>query len=204
MRKRIVVTLITVALAASGGAIASAQTEAPKSDEPRSEQKKRGGDERKPADPAAKQERPREDKSPQPDNPEKRRAEGQKRRGGENHKRFGPGMGRAIHGELLVPVRSEDGSDTPRTFETVMFDRGRVISATDDKLTLERPDAQRVTVTLTEETSFRGVSKGSELREGSPVFVVAKDGVARHVGQPKPHPQGEKRPRSAEESPKPE
>ncbi|HVE94567.1 MAG TPA: hypothetical protein VNB24_06570 [Acidimicrobiales bacterium] len=189
MRKRVIVTLITVGLAVSGGAIASAQTDAPKDERPARETPK-------PAAPADKAEKPREPK-PERGDAEKRRAEGQKRPGEHgnkgHHKNFGPGMGHAIHGEVLVPVRSEDGSETPRTYETVVFDRGRVVSATDQQLTLERPDGQRVTVALNDNTSFRGVEKGSELREGTPVFVVAKDGVARHVGQPKPHPNGEKR-----------
>jgi hypothetical protein len=89
---------------------------------------------------------------------------------------------------LIVPVRPAEGAadDAAVTYETVEFDRGKVVTASDEKLTLERPDGKQVTVTLNDATTFKGVSKGSELTVGEPVFAVSKDGVARHVGQPKP------------------
>jgi len=199
MRKRIIVTLITVGLAVSGGAIASAQTDTGKTRDPADKTPKTApAPDKKEAAPADK---PARDSDKPPRDSDKRRAEGQKHPDRRDGKKFGPGVGHAIHGELLVPVRSEDGSDAPRTFETVIFDRGRVVTATDEQLTLERPDGQRVTVALNDDTSFRGVSKGSELKEGSPVFVVAKDGVARHVGQPKPRPEGEKKRQAPGEKP---
>lgn len=160
MRKRLIVPFLAIGLALSGGAIAMAQS-AP---EP-------------PADaPALGRQGPKSHAGPHA--PNHGRGHGPK---------FAPGVGHAIHGEVIVPVRPAEGTpeDAEPTFETVEFDRGKVVTATDDELTLERPDGVKVTVTISDATRFKGASKGSELTIGSPVFVVAKDGTARHIGQPR-------------------
>jgi hypothetical protein len=42
-----------------------------------------------------------------------------------------------------------------------------------------------VTVTVNDDTRFRGVDSASELQTGKPVFVVSSDGVAKGVAQRK-------------------
>ena len=185
MRKRLFVSLAVAGLVLSGGAIAIAQT----------------------ADPAVKPaETPKTPKAERAPGTKMERADkpgrGPKGPGGPHG--FGPGVERAVHGDLIVPVRPADGdANATPTFETVQFDRGKVVTATDESLTLERPDGKQVTVALNGDTKFKGVSKGSELTAGSPVFVVSKDGVARTVGQPRPgdHPKRGPRPEKAPAEP---
>lgn len=174
MRKRIIAIAVTTGLALSGGAFAAAQTDVKSPDEAA---EKSSSEPRK--------NRPDKGEGPRPDKGEGPRPDKGDR--GRHGNKFGHGVGHAIHGELIVPVRPAEGAaDAKPTFETVEFDRGKVVRSTDEKLTLERPDGVQVTVTLNDETKFRGASKGSELAPGSPVFVVSKDGVARQVGKPKP------------------
>ena len=90
----------------------------------------------------------------------------------------GPGpMGRAVHGDLIV--RTKDG-----TFENVTFDKGQVVSHDGGKIVLKRPDSDtNVTITLTDDTRYRGVENASEIRDGERAVVVSKDGKAVSVGQ---------------------
>jgi len=102
---------------------------------------------------------------------------------GRGHGGGGPGafLGRAIHGELIVPGGNG-------TFKSVVYDRGKqdgAVSKSDNKLTITRPDKVSVTVTLTDATKYRGVQNESQLQPGRPTVVVAdKDGKALFVAQP--------------------
>ena len=90
---------------------------------------------------------------------------------GRGHGGGGPGafLGRAIHGELIVPGGNG-------TFKSVVYDRGKQDGAV-SKLS--------VTVTLTDATKYRGVQNESQLQPGRPTVVVAdKDGKALFVAQP--------------------
>lgn len=165
MRNRIFVLVAVGVLAVSGAAIAAAQTAAPEAaPAPAPGQKLR---------------------APHPPGKPGARMGGPK---------IGRGVEHAIHGELIVPLRpaKDAAADAKRTFETITFDRGTVVSASDDALTIERPDGQRVNLTLNGDTKFRGVNKGSDLAPGTSVFAVSKEGIARQVGQPKTHRMGDK------------
>lgn len=82
---------------------------------------------------------------------------------------------RGIHGEILV----KDGDG----YSTVIFDRGRVTSASSGSITLERPDGQSVTVSTDDATVYRGISGFDEVRTGDPALVVTKGGRATLVAQ---------------------
>ena len=62
--------------------------------------------------------------------------------------------GRVIHGDLVV--KGQDGK-----FENVTYDRGTLDGVSGDTLTLTRPDGKKVSVKLTSDTKFRGVSGAS-------------------------------------------
>lgn len=111
--------------------------------------------------------------------------------------RGGP-LGGAIHGELIVPERpesSEDGEgegadeDAEPTFETVVMDRGEVVSVDGNSVTIERPDGERVTVRITDDTKMGD----GEISVGDRVHVMADtEGNARVVaGHNRPQPEGE-------------
>jgi hypothetical protein len=85
-------------------------------------------------------------------------------------------LGRAVHGDLIV--RNRDGEFVP-----VTFDRGTLESVGSDELTVARPDGKKVTVTLDDETRYRGVESKDQLRTGEGVVVVSEDGTATMVGQ---------------------
>ena len=82
----------------------------------------------------------------------------------------------AIHGELIVPEPPAEGEepseDAPKSWQTIVFDAGTVVEASDDQLTLERPDGKKVTVDITDETRMR---EDAQLDEGDPVRVIADD-----------------------------
>ena len=87
-------------------------------------------------------------------------------------------LGRAIHGELIVP----DGN---AGFKTVVYDRGTQTGADRNTLTITRPDKATVSVQLTDTTKYRGVTDRSQLQAGRVTVVVAdKDGKALLVAQP--------------------
>jgi len=96
-------------------------------------------------------------------------------------------LGRAIHGELIVP-------DTNGTFRTVVFDRGTEDGDVNHTLTITRSDKAKVTVQLTGSTKYAGVADESQLQAGRETVVVAdKDGKAILVGQRNPAaPRGDK------------
>jgi hypothetical protein len=93
--------------------------------------------------------------------------------------RGGP-LGRAVHGDLVVPT--EDGG-----YEKVAFDRGTVDAASDGaKVVINRPDGQKVTLELTQETRYRGVAGADQLRDGQLAVVTSKEGKALTVAQRDP------------------
>jgi hypothetical protein len=89
------------------------------------------------------------------------------------------GVGRAIHGELIV--RQEDGTFGPAT-----MDRGKVTEKSSQSFTMERPDGVKVTITVGDGTKYRGISGFDALQVGKPAIAVVKNGVAVMVGQPLP------------------
>ena len=90
MRKQIIVLVVAVGLALTGGTIALAQTDL------------------KPETPAAEKQGQLREKSLR----QSGEKQGQPR---EKHGRgHGPGVGHAIHGELIVPVRPAEGRETTR------------------------------------------------------------------------------------------
>jgi hypothetical protein len=82
---------------------------------------------------------------------------------------------RTVHGDLVV--KQGDG------FETVTFDRGTVTSVDASSLSLHRPDGVDVTVKLTDQTRYVGVTGAGGVQKDKPVTVVSKDGAARMVAQ---------------------
>jgi hypothetical protein len=103
------------------------------------------------------------------------------RRHGPGH---GPGipgaLGRAVHGEVIVP-------DGEGGWQEVTFDRGQVDAATDgSRIVLDRPDGPEVSVALTAETKYHGIEGAGDIVEGRPALVVSKDGNAVHVLQKDP------------------
>jgi hypothetical protein len=86
-------------------------------------------------------------------------------------------LGRAVHGTFIV--KGKGGQ-----FQTVTYDRGTESGVDGAKLSIARPDGPTVTVTLTKDTKFKGVSDASGLQAGRPTVVISdKDGNALLVGQ---------------------
>lgn len=119
----------------------------------------------------------------------------------------GPGAGgvaaHAIHGELIVPERPEPGEEPPEPgtepteFETIVLDAGEVTAVSDDSLTLERPDGEKVTVKITDDTKQR---EDAAIEVGDKVRVIAdSDGNARAImsrpDRPAGAPEGEEQAR---------
>jgi hypothetical protein len=84
--------------------------------------------------------------------------------------------GRVVHGDLIVKTKNG--------FENVTVDRGTVKSVSAGSLTLERPDAKQVTVTLTDATKFRGQTR-EQVAAGDVVRVISTGGTARAVASRK-------------------
>jgi hypothetical protein len=92
-----------------------------------------------------------------------------------------PLLGRAVHGDVVVPGPTEGA------WQTVTFDRGKVDEATDaSKIVLDRPDGATVTIALTADTKYHMIADAGAIREGEPAMVVSKDGKALQVVQPDP------------------
>lgn len=116
---------------------------------------------------------------------------------GSSGRRPGPPFGRAIHAEVILP----DGDG----FRTLVLDRGRAVEVSETSLTLERPDGERVTVTVTSETEVYG-----EPEAGNPVSVAATpDGDALRIWAgprcpdgPRPTGQNPPRPHDSVSSPR--
>ncbi len=98
--------------------------------------------------------------------------------GARKERRFGP-LRRAVHGDLVV--KGKDGAFVP-----VTFDRGKVTAASATSVSIERPDGVKVTVTVTPETTFRGVKDAAALKVGEPALMVSEAGKARTIGQRDP------------------
>ena len=99
----------------------------------------------------------------------------------------GPGgehLGNAIHGDLIVP-----GDNGGYQHETI--DRGTEDGVSGDTLTLTRPDGQHVSVTLTNDTKYRGVDNRAGLTPGQLTIVVSRDGKALSVSQKHAHAESE-------------
>jgi hypothetical protein len=96
--------------------------------------------------------------------------------GGHGH----PGLAllrRADHG--TVEVKNKDGS-----WVTVTFDRGTVTAASASSITLQRPDGQSVTIALTADTRYRGISSADQIATGKAAIVASdSNGNALLVAQ---------------------
>ena len=98
--------------------------------------------------------------------------------------RHGPHiLGRAIHGDLIV--RGEDGN-----WENVTVDRGTVTAINESSIEIERPDGQKVTAALDENTRYGPDRDRSDIQVGQPAMVVQKDGKAVAVMQKDPNRRG--------------
>ena len=124
-----------------------------------------------------------------PEDPAAQGAEGEEgRRRGRGHHHV---LGRAIHGDLIV--RGEDG-----TWQNVTVDRGTVTAINESTVEIERPDGQKVTAALDENTRYGPDRERTDVQTGEPAMVVQKDGKALAVMQKDPDrrggPRGEGRP----------
>jgi hypothetical protein len=112
--------------------------------------------------------------------------EGRRRGRGHHHV-----LGRAIHGDLIVC--GEDG-----TWQNVTVDRGTVTAVNESSVEIERPDGQKVTAALDENTRYGPDRDRTDIQTGQPAMVVQKDGKALAVMQKDPNrrggPRGEGRP----------
>ena len=92
-----------------------------------------------------------------------------------------PGRGKAgllrrvEHGDLIVRTKN--------AFQPVTIDRGRVTAASATSVTIVRPDAISVTVTIDSNTKFRGVTSAAAIATGKPAVVVSHEGKAITVRQ---------------------
>ena len=84
---------------------------------------------------------------------------------------------RVVHGDLVV--RGKDG------FQNVTYDRGSVTKASNDSITLHRPDGKDVTVAVGDSTKYRGIQNAGQIVTNRPAVVVSKDGTALIVAQPR-------------------
>lgn len=99
-------------------------------------------------------------------------------RGDKGRKGHRPPMGawgKGIHGEILV----KDGDG----FSTIIFDRGKVTSAVNNVVTLERADGESVSVTVDGDTKYHGIDGFDSVRVGDPIAVVTKAGKTVQVAQ---------------------
>ena len=109
----------------------------------------------------------------------------------EGRRRGKPGrhvLGRAIHGDLIV--RGEDGA-----WENVAVDRGTVTNITESSIEIERPDGQKVTAALDDNTRYGPDRDRTDIQTGQPAMVVQKDGKAVAVLQKDPDRQRQRPPR---------
>ena len=106
---------------------------------------------------------------------EKQRPPGERRKG-----RAGPHLlGRAIHGDLIVP--GENGA-----WENVTVDRGTVTVINETSIEVERPDGKKVTAALDDNTRYGPNRERTDVKPGQPAMVVQKDGKAVMVLQKDP------------------
>ena len=157
MRERIAAVLVA-ALGLTGGAAAWAQADP--------EDPQVGGTQTQ-----AQQAQPQETQPQEGDEPPAQ-GEGSRKRGP-----GGPGLlGRAIHGNLIV--RGEDGA-----WQNVIVDRGTVTAINEASIEIERPDGQKVTAALDENTRYGPDRDRTDIKTGQPAMVVQKDGKALMVAQ---------------------
>ena len=83
---------------------------------------------------------------------------------------------RADHGTL--EVKNKAGQ-----WVTYTFDKGKVTAVSASSITLARPDGQSVTIAITAETKFRGVSSAADVTVGRAAIVVSDNGHALWVAQ---------------------
>jgi hypothetical protein len=97
-------------------------------------------------------------------------------------------LGKAVHG--TVTVQDQNGN-----WVEVTFDRGQVTAADATSVTLKRADTpdKPVTIAITPDTKFFGVSGATSLQTGKQALVVSKDGKATFVFQPNPNNPGRPR-----------
>ena len=155
MRQRIAAVLVA-ALGLAGGATAWAQAD--------------------PEDPKITDEAQARQTQETPDEGEaKPPAEGRRK-----HRPHGPHiLGRAIHGDLIVP--GEDGS-----WQNVAVDRGTVTAIDESSIEIERPDGKKVKAKLDENTRYGPRRERTDIQTGQPAMVVQKDGTAVGVFQRDP------------------
>ena len=90
--------------------------------------------------------------------------------------------GHGRHPGLAILRRADHGTldvkDKTGKFVTVTFDRGHVTAADAGSVTLQRPDGRTVTVKLTADTKYKGISSASAVVVGKPAIVVSDSGGA--------------------------
>jgi hypothetical protein len=101
---------------------------------------------------------------------------------GPNGKKAGHRAGgilkRVVHGDLVI--RGKKG------FQNVTYDRGSVTSASNDSITLHRPDGKDVTYALNGSTKYKGIQNAGAIRTNQPAIVVSQNGAAIIVAQRNP------------------
>ena len=89
----------------------------------------------------------------------------------------GPVKARHAGGLVGLLRRSDHGTFEVKNkagqWVTYTFDRGKVTAVNGQSITLARPDGQSVTLTITPETRFRGVTSAADIKTGRGAIVVS-------------------------------
>ena len=83
---------------------------------------------------------------------------------------------RADHGDL--ELKTKDG-----TWVTVTLDRGTVSAASATSVTIDRPDGQKVTLSINSSTKVHGIASVADLKTGKAAIVVSQSGAATQILQ---------------------
>ncbi|MDQ1393957.1 MAG: hypothetical protein QOF30_2934 [Acidimicrobiaceae bacterium] len=87
---------------------------------------------------------------------------------------------RADHGDVEVSVKGTSG--TP-TWKTVTFDRGQVSDVAADHMTLGRPDGKSVTLKITGDTKYKGITSWQQVTKAQGAIVISENGNATVILQ---------------------
>ncbi len=87
---------------------------------------------------------------------------------------------RADHGDVEVSVKGTSG--TP-TWKTVTFDRGQVSDVAADHITLARPDGKSVTLKITGDTKYKGITSWQQVTKAQGAIVISESGNATVILQ---------------------
>lgn len=81
----------------------------------------------------------------------------------------------AYHGDLDVWVKGET--------REITFDRGRLVAADDDRVTIEYPTGATAEFAITDDTKIRGAGTDGELVTDRPTLVLSEGGETKAVLQ---------------------